>query len=377
MSITESTITRQAGPRPLVYNRTRTMLDGLLADIERNHSSEHQIPSEAKLTDMFKCSRVTIRRVLESFERKGRIQRLPGRGTFLVPAKQQKEAILNPRIAWYYPLEYDEEGSVFGSRVLETIRKYDADKNRNLKLHLMEQDLFPSNARDLEKWAHKVRADVIILQPPEYDDPESLAYFKIDIPVVFFNRSSPFPDSISSVRVDHYEGIKRAMELLMYYGHRRIAYIGTEQEDVVTKNRVGAFRKTLEEHRIPEMYPLCAASLFSGIFEHVRSLMLREYPPTAIITGGGSYDWPCCQALTAANVRVPKEVSFLAIDEFPQAQHQNPPVSVLRQPIELLVEHAVELARERVASPDSPPRQVTLYSDLILRKTIGPAKAKG
>jgi len=358
----------------VVFRRVHAKLKTFLSDLQEGNSpaSVHRLPSELDLTQKFSCSRVTIRRVLDSLEKRGRIRRMPGKGTFLVGSKDKCESPSRPRIAWLFPA--DRGLSNWREDILVPLRQRASDKSRNLGLYVEPEEAFPHSSRELVNWARGVGADAVILQPPDYQDPEELAYFKTDVPVVLFNRHSPFPEQIASARTDNYASFRRAVDLLVQFGHRRIAYVGADHGSEPALARANAYRDTLSSMGVEMIYPFCVSRLFGGIFKHVLELLSWKPAPTAIITGGRFYDWPCCQALASSRMNIPEDVSFLAVDDFPQALHYRPPISVLRQPFDLLIEQALELARERILGPDREPRHVALCSELIFRESIAKAR---
>jgi len=364
------------GPRPVVFKRVYDGLEALIADrdVPVETPAGPRLPSEADLTRRFDCSRVTIRRVLAAFEREGRIRRLPGKGTFLAAAQDQDHARTpsRPRIAWWCPTRFAMGESVWGNAVFRVLERHAADEAENIGVHLEQERSLPRTSRDLLKWARRHRADAVVLQPPEYRDSGEVAYFKTDVPVVFLNRSSPFPDEVSSVTVDQYSGMRGAVELLLRFGHRRIACAVASLNSTLYRSRRKAVVDALSAQGIEPIHPWCVSSIFSDIAEHMLGLMSREDRPTAIIPHGDVCVSASFHALAAAGLRIPDDVSLLVVDDFPHARDHKPPISVIRQPIESLVEHAIQLARERALSPNDKPRQVTLQSEIVLRQSIAP-----
>src|SRR5215211_1970565 len=78
----------ELGPVPLhhqVYVDLRSALDsGELKVGER-------LPPERELAQMYGCSLITIRRALDELSREGRVQRHQGRGTFVLPARLERD----------------------------------------------------------------------------------------------------------------------------------------------------------------------------------------------------------------------------------------------------------------------------------------------
>ena len=78
----------QNGPIPLhhqVYVHLRTSLDA--GDVKAGD----RLPSERDLAERYGCSVITIRRALDELAREQRIQRTRGRGTFVLPARLERD----------------------------------------------------------------------------------------------------------------------------------------------------------------------------------------------------------------------------------------------------------------------------------------------
>ena len=61
--------------------------DLLLEDIKNNYSPGDIIPSEPKLEETYKVSRITIRKAIEQLERNKIVEKKQGRGTFVLKQK--------------------------------------------------------------------------------------------------------------------------------------------------------------------------------------------------------------------------------------------------------------------------------------------------
>jgi DNA-binding GntR family transcriptional regulator len=66
--------------------------DLLLKDIKENYKAGDIIPAEPKLEEIYKVSRITIRKAIEELEREHIVQKKQGRGTFVLEQKVMYEA---------------------------------------------------------------------------------------------------------------------------------------------------------------------------------------------------------------------------------------------------------------------------------------------
>ena len=73
------------------------------------------------------------------------------------------------------------------------------------------------------------------------------------------------------------------------------------------------------------------------------------------------------QALAAAGRRTPEDVSVVGFDDIAMAQHCSPPLTTVRQPLDLGARRLVELLFRRIAGEEA--HSVTLPPKLIIRKS--------
>jgi GntR family transcriptional regulator len=78
----------ESGPVPLhhqVYLDLKAAIDG------GEYRAGDRLPPERELATSYGCSLITIRRALDELSREGRVQRHQGRGTFVLPARLERD----------------------------------------------------------------------------------------------------------------------------------------------------------------------------------------------------------------------------------------------------------------------------------------------
>jgi GntR family transcriptional regulator len=112
---------------PLVHRRERTTLDRggaplyrqLAADLrarilEGEFSQGTSIPTEARLSEGYRTSRITVRHALSLLEQEGLVHREQGRGSFVRP----RPIAVGPRRLTSFSQELRERGARHGSRLI-------------------------------------------------------------------------------------------------------------------------------------------------------------------------------------------------------------------------------------------------------------------
>ena len=70
---------------------------------------------------------------------------------------------------------------------------------------------------------------------------------------------------------------------------------------------------------------------------------------------------------------MPADLAVVGFDDIPLAAAMNPPLTTIRQPVDEIVAHAVELLLEQIESRDITldRRRVVLNTQLIVRESCG------
>ena len=103
---------QKASPVPL-YFQLKTAIENLLDSGQ--WAPDTQVPSERRLCEQFKISRITVRQALAELVREGRLIRSHGRGTFVAQAQLRKPVF--PLVS--FTQDVREHGMQPGARVLE------------------------------------------------------------------------------------------------------------------------------------------------------------------------------------------------------------------------------------------------------------------
>lgn len=89
------------------------------------------IPSERELSTMYNMSRITVRKAIEELERKGKLEKVQGKGTFVLNQK----IVQNLNAVYSFSREMEKQGKITSTKLLErSIIPADARVARNLKI---------------------------------------------------------------------------------------------------------------------------------------------------------------------------------------------------------------------------------------------------
>lgn len=203
-------------------------------------------------------------------------------------------------------------------------------------------------------------------------------------PIVFLDR---IPQGApAGVSTDHLDAGYKATRHLIELGHERIAFITGNLRHSPHFDRLGGFRKAMQEHNLPirEEYLKMGEWTLEGGYQSGIGLLRSAEPPTAIIPSNNRMLLGVLRAANELKVRCPEEVSLVGFDDFPWTQHITPPLTVLGQPAHAIGKKALEMLLVKIRAgegkEESADSLVQLTAALKVRSSsagpyVGPAKA--
>ena len=167
------------------------------------------------------------------------------------------------------------------------------------------------------------------------------------IPIVLIGRDMEDP-AISSVAVENEEGALLAMKHLYDLGHRKIGFLKGPQNIVDSAKRWKGIVRFAREAGL-EIDPKLTVQLktqSSGPeagFNATRELLSRKRKFTALMAFDDIAAFGAIRALGRAGCTVPGDCSVIGFDDVSTATIYNPPLTTIRQPMEILGASAVEI----------------------------------
>jgi LacI family transcriptional regulator len=100
----------------------------------------------------------------------------------------------------------------------------------------------------------------------------------------------------------------------------------------------------------------------------VGTLLSLPKPPTALIVGNTAQVRSALRRIKQSGIELPGALSLIAFDDNPWTELVSPPLTVIRQPIDMLALHSVELALGRArGNLTEPPRRVDVDAEFVRR----------
>ena len=189
------------------------------------------------------------------------------------------------------------------------------------------------------------------------------------VEVDYFVPGSPLPH----VMLANAAAVEQGVDHLVRHGHRRIAALSSFHPQRNPDERVQAFPKAMARHglALPGAYQWPVSPTEWDGHEVTRQLMRLDEPPTAIFATTGSMAAGAYRALMELGLRVPRDVSLLAFDDYPWMRLVNVGIDTLAQPVEAMGRAAVRLLFDQMRlGADAPVERLRFPAELIVRGSV-------
>jgi len=185
---------------------------------------------------------------------------------------------------------------------------------------------------------------------------------QVGVDVVFVDRTiSALPD-IDLVSIENTRSTSTATDHLMALGHSRIAIISGPASTSTGRARIAGYESSLVRAGIAADAAMVRDIPFRGDAggDAVAALLALPNPPTALIVANTAQVQNVMRRLSQMKVSIPSELSVIVFDDNPWIELMSPPLSSVRQPIDMLARHSVELVLARMRG-QLPPAQRTIH----------------
>ncbi len=205
----------------------------------------------------------------------------------------------------------------------------------------------------------------------------------LGIPVVTISGHSSMA-GLTNIVLNHHLAASLALQHFYRLGHRKIAFIKGQDFSSDTETRWSAIRETAQQMRL-EIDPHLVAQLEGESstsatgYAATQRLLRAGVPFTAIFSFNDISAIGAIRALREAGLRVPEDVSIIGFDDIPSAAFQNPGLTTIRQPLQIMATLAVEhlLARIHGKSSGSAGEMVLVEPELVVRNSTAPMPQPG
>jgi LacI family transcriptional regulator len=211
-----------------------------------------------------------------------------------------------------------------------------------LALVLGRAEQLEGDSEWLRRLVAEARIDGVILQLPDATLAADLDQFALQgTPTVLINSMSDAP--LSTIVLDDAAGVRLAVDHLAFLGHRDIGLVGSTPGSATGERRETGFRDALDDAGLSAHESWMTRLGYGGEDGRaaVDQLMARGELPTALVVANLNAALGVLAELHQRGLRVPADISLVAIHDVWYADSIWPPLTTVRMPLSSLGAAAV------------------------------------
>lgn len=215
------------------------------------------------------------------------------------------------------------------------------------------------------------RVDGIILLYSRVNDRTMKYLLESDFPFTVVGRPYDDGEKITYVNNDNILLAKQITNYLISLGHKNIAFVGGDQEFVVTNDRLEGYRMALHEagYQINDRYFIPREVIFENGKDAICSLMSLDPPPSAMVTQDDLMAYEMVSHLGTLNIKVPDGISIVSFNNLDLSEHSNPPITSVDIGTFNLGFEATRCLIEKIENPTILPKRIIVPATLIKRES--------
>jgi DNA-binding LacI/PurR family transcriptional regulator len=191
------------------------------------------------------------------------------------------------------------------------------------------------------------------------------------VPVVLFNRYIPGL-KVAAICCDNVAGGRAVADYLYDTVHVRPAYVGGERDATTNLDRARGFTDRLQELGIAlHAYEVGGAFSYAAGYTAADRLVRSPSRPDSIFFASDVMAIGGIDAIRAANLRVPQDISVIGFDDVPMASWPAYELTTVRQPIAQMVYETAKILGFDKPAIKKPSRKIHFkQGTLIERSTV-------
>jgi len=200
------------------------------------------------------------------------------------------------------------------------------------------------------------------------DDPMPTAITAAGIPMVAMGR--PISERrIDYVDADNVGGGREAVRHLVAAGRRCLATVAGPMDMSPGVDRLRGYVDATRSAELEDAAVRVAHGDFTEAAGYREMKLLLEQTPKidGVFVASDLMGIGALRALHDLGRRVPEDVAIVGFDDAQIASYSDPPLTTIRQPVELLGQEMVRLLLHRLSDPDGDPESIILPTELVVR----------
>ena len=236
---------------------------------------------------------------------------------------------------------------------------------QNVKVLLFTLDGSEQLEELLEQvWTYQV--DGVIALAAHFDYRDITQFEQHHIPVVLYNRQV-VDHPVNTVSVDHEQGIRQLVDLLVAAGNKRFLLLSGPVESDVANDRRNIAVRNLARHDFENTPILYGDFSYQSGKDCFAEWMQDHEVPDAVICSNDSMAIGCIdEARGGHGIKIPEQLSVVGFDGIHAAFWSGYELTTIRQPVNQMAKAAVSILMDHIENEDAPPEKRVLAGSLIV-----------
>jgi len=214
----------------------------------------------------------------------------------------------------------------------------------------------------------RYRVDGVVIVATPGSKLEEIRTIIPNAPLVAFD--SYLSPQVDCVLLRNREAAKSATEHLLSHGYKSIFCLGAKPDIYSIRERIAGYTEAMQAaHSSPA---LIVAQDYDELRYTLGAALRSKVPPDAVLSLS---DFATLHTLTTfgeLGLGRQKQVALIGFDDFGYAPLMEPPLTVIRQPVEKMARYALSTLFRRINSPATTEvQQIMLPGELIRRRSCG------
>lgn len=205
--------------------------------------------------------------------------------------------------------------------------------------------------------------------------PEDLRVFSsLSMPLVVVDNPVPFYN-FSCVTMENRRAVYTAVSYLHELGHSRVGFISNAVPSGNCRERLNAYQESLKllgmEYDPELVYAVNPTA--EGASEALGGLLKDGVQfPSALVANNDNIAIGAVKAFTDHDIRIPRDISIVSIDNIPFSAMSNPPLTTLDVSCTEMGIWAVRMLIDKIHYPHSPNTKMQIGTKLMVRGSTAP-----
>lgn len=191
-------------------------------------------------------------------------------------------------------------------------------------------------------------------------------------------------EGVTNIVIDHRSGIQSALQHLVELGHRDVAFMkgpASSSDSEERWNSIAEIAERLEIRIRPELVldlnneEGTAVRTPEHSYPFVEEFLRRNQRFTALFAYNDNSAIAAIRVFQNAGLHVPEDVSVIGFDDIQAASFTNPPLTTVRQPLELMGETAASTLLDRIEGRAECIPEIAIQPQFVVRRSTCRASA--